>query len=60
VFPLLLPTPPHPYPLPLRTRLRNGRMNAFRDIQREMDDLSDEENELEDLVRTIARITAFL
>jgi len=29
-------------------------MNAFRDIQREMDDLSDEENELEDLVREAA------
>lgn len=39
-FPILLPAPPPP-PAPL----------AKRNLQREMDDLSDEENELEDLVR---------
>jgi hypothetical protein len=50
-FPLLLPkqNPPHPLPIP-RKRVY-AHINAVRDLQREMDDLSDEENELEDIVR---------
>lgn len=49
-FPHLLPKqiPPHPIPVP-RKRVY-AHMNAVRDLQREMDDLSDEENELEDIV----------
>lgn len=48
-FPLLLPKPPQPHPTPLSKRRVYTHINAFRDLQREMDDLSDEENELEDL-----------
>lgn len=49
-FPCLLPKqiPPHPIPVP-RKRVY-AHLNAVRDLQREMDDLSDEENELEDIV----------
>jgi uncharacterized protein YjiS (DUF1127 family) len=50
VFPHLLPKPPQPYPTPLPTRRVYEHLNSRRDIQREMDDLSDEENELEDIV----------
>ena len=50
-FPDLLPKPPQPHPLPLSRRRVYGHLNAVRDLQREMDDLSDEENELEDIVR---------
>ncbi|KXN92245.1 hypothetical protein AN958_08698 [Leucoagaricus sp. SymC.cos] len=51
--PLLLPkqNPPHPLPLP-RKRVY-AHLNAVRDLQREMDDLSDEENELEDITTSI-------
>ncbi|KAF8236296.1 hypothetical protein L208DRAFT_1357797 [Tricholoma matsutake] len=48
-FPHCLPKPPQPHPIPLSRRPVYGHLNAVRDLQREMDDLSDEENELEDL-----------
>jgi len=51
-FPHCLPKPPQPHPMPLSPRHVYGHLNAVRDLQREMDDLSDEENELEDLVRS--------
>ncbi|KAG6897621.1 hypothetical protein C0993_007392 [Termitomyces sp. T159_Od127] len=35
--------------MPLSTRRVYGNLNAVRDLQREMEDLSDEENELEDI-----------
>ncbi|KAF9227754.1 hypothetical protein BS17DRAFT_774257 [Gyrodon lividus] len=49
VIPLVLPKPPHvgPTPLPKSDRFQ-GRINHRRDLQREADDLSDEENDLED------------
>ena len=52
VFPHLLAKPPQPYPTPLLNRRPGvyGRLNSRRDLQREMDDLSDEENEVEDIV----------
>lgn len=59
-FPLLLPkqNPPHPIPVP-RKRVY-AHINAIRDLQREMDDLSDEENELEDIVRVFLYCSLFL
>ncbi|KAF8623463.1 hypothetical protein AX15_006247 [Amanita polypyramis BW_CC] len=48
-FPELLPKPPQPHPVPLSRRRVYGHLNAVRDLQREMDDLSEEENELEDI-----------
>ncbi|KAH7923483.1 hypothetical protein BV22DRAFT_1015373 [Leucogyrophana mollusca] len=49
LIPLVLPNPPQPNPAPLPKANRYpGRMNNRRDLQREMDDLSDEENELEE------------
>jgi len=51
IFPMLLPDPPEPYPTPLpRMRRANARLNARRDLVKEMDDLSDEDNEVDDLV----------
>jgi hypothetical protein len=48
---MLLPDPPEPYPTPLpRMRRANARLNARRDLVKEMDDLSDEDNEVDDLV----------
>lgn len=54
VVPLVLPKPPHigPTPLPGADQYQ-GRINHVRDLQREADDLSDEENDLEDCVRAI-------
>lgn len=50
-FPRLLPKTPQPHPMPLPKYKRfGGRLNLRRDLQREMDDLSDEEDELEDIV----------
>jgi hypothetical protein len=49
IYPFLLPKPPQPHPTPLPERRVYSHLNAFRDLQREMDDLSDEENELEEL-----------
>ena len=49
-FPHCLPRPPKPHPIPFSHRRDYRHLNAFRDLQRELDDLSDEENELEDLV----------
>ena len=55
LFPTLLPRPPHPHPLPLpRHGQRPARLNAIRDLNKEMDDLSDEDEQLEDLVRTMS------
>jgi hypothetical protein len=51
-FPMLLPTPPQPHHTPLPA-LGCGprRISDRRDLLQEIDDLSDEENELEDLVK---------
>jgi len=49
-FPPLIPKPPQPHPIPLpKRRGVYANLNQVRDLQREMDDLSDEETELEDL-----------
>ncbi|KAF9469310.1 hypothetical protein BDZ94DRAFT_1244179 [Collybia nuda] len=49
IFPHLLPKPPQPHPKPLRNTDERNHLNDIRDLQREMDDLSDEENEIEDI-----------
>ena len=54
LFPTLLPRPPQPHPTPLQKYGRPGRLNSRRNLLQEMDDLSDEEDELDDLVRTCA------
>ncbi|KAJ7322857.1 hypothetical protein B0H14DRAFT_2699699 [Mycena olivaceomarginata] len=50
LFPRLLPKPPstHPAPLPPQGKTY-GRLNASRNLGQEMEDLSDEETELEDM-----------
>ena len=54
VFPDLLPKPPQPHPVPLpRYGQQPARFNATRDLAREMEDLSDEEDDLDDLVRML-------
>lgn len=52
-FPILLPQPPlhHPTPLPAYHSAPGG-LKYRRNLNREMDDLSDEEDELDDLVCT--------
>jgi hypothetical protein len=52
VIPLVLPRAPYvnPSPLPKLDRYP-GRMDIRRDFQREIEDLSDEETELEEAVR---------
>ncbi|RPD66454.1 hypothetical protein L226DRAFT_530552 [Lentinus tigrinus ALCF2SS1-7] len=48
VFPRLLPLPPHPHPIPPAPSFqRRERFINYRDIWREMDELSDEENAIE-------------
>jgi hypothetical protein len=64
LFPRLLPEPPQTHPLPLPppppidlfdgyTPGVYGHLNHRRNLQREMDELSEEESELDDLVREI-------
>src|SRR5258708_38153417 len=48
IFPLFLPEAPKPVPLSLPRRRVYRNLNAYRDFLREMDDLSNEENELDD------------
>ncbi|CAA7271525.1 unnamed protein product [Cyclocybe aegerita] len=55
IFPLLLAKPPQPHVMPLSKRRVYGHLNQVRDLQREMDDLSDEENELEDLTTAVGK-----
>lgn len=59
IFPLLLPKPPQTTPTPLPRRRVYGNLNAYRDLLREMDDLSDEENEVDDEVSTALCIPLF-
>ncbi|KAJ7201666.1 hypothetical protein GGX14DRAFT_464609 [Mycena pura] len=50
LFPRLLPKIQHPHPAPLPPQSRTyGHLKAARNLQREMDDLSDEENEIEEM-----------
>ncbi|KAI0320753.1 hypothetical protein OF83DRAFT_1162256 [Amylostereum chailletii] len=54
VFPTLLPRPPQPHPVPPTRDGRNrGRLRQPRDWVQDMDDLSDEEAELEDVTSDI-------
>ncbi|KAI0362463.1 hypothetical protein OH77DRAFT_1432997 [Trametes cingulata] len=49
VFPRLLPLPPHPHPIPpAQSMQRRERFINYRDLWREMEELSDEENAVED------------
>jgi len=51
IFPVLLPKSPEPYPTPLPKGVRvYARLNARRDLVKEMDDLSEEEAELDEVV----------
>ncbi|TFK94759.1 hypothetical protein K466DRAFT_657451 [Polyporus arcularius HHB13444] len=48
IFPRLLPLPPHPHPIPPAPSFqRRERFINYRDIWREMDELSDEETAIE-------------
>lgn len=65
LFPTLLPRPPQPHPMPMtRAGRQTTRMRERRDLVQEMDDLSDEEGELEDIVFALSNeplnlLTAF-
>ncbi|KAG7451917.1 uncharacterized protein BT62DRAFT_926110 [Guyanagaster necrorhizus] len=55
-FPHLLPPVPRTRPIPLRNagyEPMYGRMKEYRDLQREMDELSEEEHELEEMDNNI-------
>lgn len=50
IFPHLLPQPPQPYPTPLpKAGRRIERLNARRDLEKEMADLSAEEEEIDQI-----------
>ncbi|KAF4576295.1 hypothetical protein AB1N83_003087 [Pleurotus pulmonarius] len=49
IFPLLLPTPPQPHPVPYQKSTNLDNVIRRRNLEKEMDELSDEENELEDM-----------
>lgn len=52
IFPRLLPLPPHPHPIPPAPSMqRRERFINYRDLWREMEELSDEENAVDDQVR---------
>lgn len=52
IFPRLLPLPPHPHPIsPAPSMQRRERFINYRDLWREMEELSDEENAVDDQVR---------
>lgn len=56
LFPALVPKPPQPHPVPLPKQGRvYGRLNACRNLAREMDDLSDEENDLDEMASVLKR-----
>jgi hypothetical protein len=60
LFPLLLPRPPQPYPTPLPRRGRRvGKFSANRDLERELAELSAEEEEIDQIVWAIKN-NAFL
>lgn len=55
IFPRLLPLPPHPHPIPPAPSMqRRERFINYRDLLREMEELSDEENAVDDQVRSHA------
>ncbi len=49
-FPHLLPPAPRVLPQPLKRRTSYGHLNATRNLQKELDDLSEEEVDLEEQV----------
>lgn len=52
IFPRLLPLPPHPHPIPPAPSMqRRERFINYRDLWCEMEELSDEENAVDDQVR---------
>jgi len=54
LFPTLLPKPPQPHllPVPMHSQ-RRARLNTIRDLSKEMEDLSEEEEQWEDLTSDI-------